>query len=130
VLGSCVGAEAAFSVYYQLPDATQRAGWTGPWLNQYAPALGGLVVAMALFAILRRRGQYTPALRAHFTRSSLWYGLVGLILWVNYLQRGISDFGLWSQLINWPLAGLLAGLAFDLLATAFLPFLDPPHPAV
>jgi hypothetical protein len=122
MVGSCAGAGLAFEVYYAFPNETQRQGWWGPILNKYAPGLGGLLVTMFVCEILRRTGRYSPKLRAHLLRGAGWYLVVGLILMLNHAQRGVLDYGLWSQLVNWPLVGLLVGLGFDLLMTAFAPF--------
>jgi hypothetical protein len=123
MIGSCITADVAFEVYHTFPNEVMRESWWGPVLNRYAPGVGGLLVTMSLHALLRRTGEYTIALRAHLVRALAWYLMVGLIAGINYSNRGSSDFGLWSQVINWPLVGLLVGLGFDLLIIAFAPFI-------
>lgn len=115
VASSFVAADFAFDLYYRLPPQTQLADWTGPVLNQVAPGLAGLLVVVVLCRMLLRRGLLRATVRAHLTRTSLWYMLAALILGVNFANRTSPDFGLWSQAVNWPLAAVLVGIGYDLL---------------
>ncbi len=120
IIASWLAASAAFALYDLLPSDTQRADWTGPVLNLLAPALSGLLVSALLIHGLRHFRIYVPTLRAHFARAVTWYGYAALVLWITYVNRNNSDFGLWSQFIQWPLAAIVVAVVYDFVATIYL----------
>jgi hypothetical protein len=117
---SWLAASAAFALYQLLPPDTQRADWPGPVIDQLAPGLSGLLVSALLIYGLRRMGIYRAGLRAHFVRAVPWYGFAAWVFWVTYVNRANTDFGLWKQLIQWPLAATIAAVAYDFVTTVYL----------
>ena len=117
VIGSHVAASAAFALYDQAPEGVQKSEWVGYVLNDVAPALAGVACAGILAALLIRARNYVPTIRGFLRRTMPWYLLAGAIEILVIQGRANSDFGLWSQIITWPLAALLAGLATDAVVT-------------
>lgn len=117
---SWLAASGAFALYDLLPPRTQLADWPGPVIDIVAPGLSGLLVSVLLIHWLRSSRIYVPSLRAHLVRAIPWYGFVAWVLWVTYLNRANTDFGLWRQLIQWPVAATFVAVAYDLIATVYL----------
>jgi hypothetical protein len=117
VLGSHAAASAAFALYDRAPEGVQKSEWVGYVLNDFAPALAGVACAGVLAAVLVRARKYVPTIRGFLLRTMSWYLLAAVIEVLVIQGQANSDFGLWGQLITWPLAALLAGLATDALVT-------------
>ena len=117
VAASHLFASAAFEIYDRLPDEVQRSGWTGPVLNEVAPCLVGVACAILLVQLLVRRDQFLPTSRGHMHRSASWYLFAVWVLGIIYRNHGNVDFGLWSQIVTWPLAGTIGALITDALLT-------------
>jgi hypothetical protein len=118
-LAAIQSADLAFAFYYAAPERYSRAEWWVWALNVFAPALGGALVVAVLIAWESRRARYTCTWQGHLARTTSWYVAAGVLYWIVWMDRGISDFGLWGQIIEWPLAGLLAAIATDVLASAW-----------
>ena len=117
VLGSHAAASAAFALYDRTPEGVQKSEWVGYVLNDVAPALAGVACAGLLAAMLMRASKYVPTVRGFLLRTMPWYLLAAAIEVLVIQGRADSDFGLWSQIITWPLAALLAALATDALVS-------------
>ena len=92
--------------------------WTVVALNVVPPMVAGAAVAVLVASLARRLGCYQATVRGHLGRLALVYLLAVVIVGIIVDNQGNSDFGLWSQIIEWPLAGLLALAAVDLIITA------------
>ena len=113
VVASYAAAGAAFALYGRAPASIQRSGWVAHALNDVAPALAGVGCAVILIAILVRARLFLATGRGFAVRTMPWYLLATGIGAVVLRERGSGDFGLWSQVITWPLAALVGGLATD-----------------
>jgi len=96
----------------RMPDWTVRA------LNVVPPAVAGAAVALLVALLARRFGWYEATLRGHFRRLAIVYVCAAGLTAVIVGNHESADFGLWSQFIQWPLAGLLALSSIDLAITA------------
>lgn len=92
--------------------------WSIFALNVVPPVVAGAVIAVLAAWLARRLGCYQATFRGHLGRLALAYLVSVLIVGIIIDNRGKSDFGLWSQVIEWPLAGLLALAAVDVAITA------------
>ena len=117
VLASHAAASAAFMIYDRLPGHVQRSDWIGYVLNDVAPGLAGVGCTLVLLAILSRLGRLSATLRGFWFRTASWWLLAMALQLIVLRERSNPDFGLWSQVITWPLAALAAGLATDALIT-------------
>jgi hypothetical protein len=117
VIGAHAAAAGAFAIYAHLPDGIQRSDWIGVILNDVAPGSAGVICAGTLAMLLARRGTFSPTLPGFVWRTLPWLILAGVILLIVNYESANSDFGLWSQVITWPLAALLAGLVTDAIMT-------------
>ena len=117
IIASHTAAGLAFALYDRAPASVRRSDWTGVVLNEVAPGLAGVSCAVLLIALLVRWQVFSPTLRGFLVRTLPWLCLAAAIEVVVLKNRGNSDFGLWSQVITWPLAALLGGLATDALWT-------------
>ena len=117
VIGSHAAASAAFALYDRAPEGAQKSEWVGYVLNDVAPALAGVACAAVLAVLLIRASRYVPTIRGFLLRTMPWYLLAAAIEVLVIQGQANPDFGLWSQIITWPLAALLAGLATDALVT-------------
>jgi hypothetical protein len=117
VIGSHAAASAAFVLYDRAPESVQKSEWIGYVLNDVAPALAGVVCAVLLAALLVRASRFVATTRGFLVRTMPWYLLAAAIAVLVVQGQASPDFGLWSQIITWPLAALLAGLATDALVT-------------
>jgi hypothetical protein len=113
VVAGELAAGLAFTLYGLVPSAHRKYDWWGPLLNIAAPALGGVAVFAPLAAFCSRRNLFTPSLRGHMVRTVLWYAFVAWVISVIVSNRDNSDFGLWGQIIEWPMFALLAAIAAD-----------------
>jgi hypothetical protein len=86
-------------------------------LNDVAPASAGIVCAAVLVTLLARRDAFALTLRGFVVRTVPWMLFAGAILLIVWHEGANSDFGLWSQVITWPLVALIAGLLTDALVT-------------
>lgn len=116
-VSSYLAAGAAFMVYDYLPPATQRATWVGLVLNGVAPWAAGLACGTALVIALVATGKFVPTVRGHLLRASTWYGLGAVLSAAVLSGRSNSDFGLYGQLVVWPLVSIAGALMVDILAT-------------
>jgi len=107
-------AYAAFSVYAVLPYAMQRASWMVIVLNVIVPLLAGGISGSAAIYVLSRRNQLNPTLRAHLFRAAPWYLLSCLLFLIVVRNEGVEDFGLWGQIVIWPLYSTIGALFADL----------------
>lgn len=114
VAASFLFANTGFSIYASLPDPLRRARWMGVVLNVIVPVLAGLLSGAVALRILSARGQLRTTLRDHFFRTAPWYLLICLLVWVIVRNAGIRDFGLWSQIITWPLYSTIGALVVDI----------------
>ena len=117
VLASHAAASVAFVIYDRLPTSIQRSDWIGYALNDLAPGLAGVGCALVLLAILARLRRFSVTVLGFLWRTAPWWLLAAAIQAVVLRERSNPDFGLWSQVITWPLAALVAGLATDALWT-------------
>ncbi|MBC7793097.1 MAG: hypothetical protein H7Z43_05275 [Clostridia bacterium] len=125
VIGAAyLAATLAFEVYYAAPERYARADWWGWALNIAAPVLGGAAVAAALSAWEVRRGRYSGTWRGHFARTMLWYASAVALYGVVRDNVGISDFGLWGQFVQWPLAAILGAIGVDALMSVRVAWYD------
>jgi len=115
VAASFLFANTAFDVNASLPDPLRRAPWMGVVLNVIAPVLAGLLSGAVAIRVLSSRNQLKPTIRDHFFRAAPWYLLTCLLVWVIVRNMGIKDFGLWSQIITWPLFSTIAALVVDIV---------------
>lgn len=95
----------------RLPD------WTILAINILPPMTAGVLISLASLWFARRQGWYEPTLRAHAMRLALTYALSIAIIALIIANWSNSDFGLWGQLIEWPLAALIGLALVDLVAT-------------
>ena len=115
VAASFLFANTAFGIEASLPDPLRRAHWMGVVLNLIVPVLAGLLSGAVAIWVLSTRGQFRPTLRDHFFRAAPWYLLICLLVWVVVRNAGIRDFGLWSQIITWPLNSAIGALVIDIV---------------
>jgi len=106
---------AAFSISSSLPIEIRRASWMRVALNVITPVLAGLLAGTLAVHILSVRCQLNPTLRAHFFRAAPWYLLICLLLSVSVRNKGVADFGLWSQIVIWPLYSTIGALIADIV---------------
>jgi len=117
IIASHAAAGGAFALYDRAPATIQRSSWIGYALNDVAPALAGVGCTVLLIALLVRARVFHATRRGFAARTIPWYLLAAGISAVVVSQRGNADFGLWSQILTWPRAALLGGLATDALWT-------------
>jgi hypothetical protein len=115
LVASFVFAYTAFRVYASLPYALQRAPWIGVVLNVMVPLLAGVISGAVAIYVLSRRDQFKPTLREHLFRAAPWYLLSCLLVLIVVRNEGIKDFGLWSQIITWPLYSTIGALFADIV---------------
>ena len=117
VVASYAAAAGAFEVYERLPDSIQKSDWIGVVLNDVAPGSAGVICVPLLVDMLARRSAFAATLAGFVTRTAPWITVASFILLIVWRERANSDFGLWSQIITWPLAALVAGIVTDALVT-------------
>ena len=117
IVASYLAAGAAFMIYDEFAGATSRAWWWVYLLNGAAPFLAGVPISAFFVKFLDSRGEFRPTLVGHLQRASTWYAFGAWVLLVMNSNRGNSDFGLWSQLIIWPLIATTGALITDLCWT-------------
>ena len=117
LIASHAAAAGAFALYDLAPGTIQRSDWIGFAVNDAAPALAGAGCSLLLIAILVRVRLFHATARGFAVRTMPWWLLAAAIEAMVVYQRGNADFGLWSQVITWPLAALLGGLATDAIWT-------------
>ena len=115
VAASFLFAYTAFGIEASLPNPLRRAHWMGVTLNFIVPVLAGLLSGAVAIWILSIRGELRPTLRDHFFRAAPWYLLICLLVLVVARNAGIRDFGLWSQIITWPLCSTIGALVVDIV---------------
>jgi hypothetical protein len=91
--------------------------WTILAINVVPPMSAGVLTSLAAAWLAHQRGWYSPTLRAHATRLALAYALSLTITAVIIANQSNSDFGLWSQVIEWPLAALVGVAVVDAVIT-------------
>ncbi len=117
VIASHVAATVAFALYDRLPAAVQTSFWLNYFLNGIAPGAAGVFCALALIALLTRWHVFRASWRGFALRTLPWFLVTSAIAYVVWQERTNGDFGLWGQLITWPLAALLAGVLTDAIVT-------------
>jgi hypothetical protein len=117
VIGSHAAATAAFAIYDRLPVSIQKSDWIGVFLNDIAPAVSGVLCALVLAKWLARHQAFAATVSGFAVRTAPWLFLASAIGYVVWREKTNSDFGLWSQIITWPLAALVAGLTTDAAVT-------------
>ena len=99
------------------------ADWAEQWHPSYwyvvainfgAPALSGGATGLYWSRIARSRGRREIGFRAHLRRNRVMYGMILCFGYIVAINMGNTDFGLWSQLIEWPLTAMLAFVSADL----------------
>ena len=115
LVASFVFVYTAFRVYASLPYALQRAPWIGFLLNVIVPLLAGVISGAVAIYVLSRRGLLEATVREHLFRAAPWYLLSCLLVLIVVRNEGIKDFGLWSQVITWPLYSTVGALIADIV---------------
>jgi len=94
--------------------------WTILAINVIPPMTAGVLTSLGAVWFARRRGWFTPTMRAHVMRLAFTYALSIAIVALIVANWSNSDFGLWAQVIEWPLAALIGLALVDLLFTIVL----------
>lgn len=115
--GSYVAASGASALDGVMPTAVRRAGWWTHGLNLVPPFFAGAAIGLILARVLARRGEFGGTFRRHLSRTISWYLLAVGLGYVVYRNRDNADFGLWAQIVVWPLAGAVGALLTDVLLT-------------
>lgn len=110
----------AFMGYNLAPPPYSKHDAWGVLLNFVTPVLGGAIAYSALRALSNRLGWELRGYRHHLARTFVWYGLVASALWVVFANRDNSDWGLFGQIVTWPMCSVATGLVLDLLLTVRL----------
>ncbi len=116
----------AFYLTYAAFDATEglpwqrMPRWTILALNFLPPVVAGAATSGVLAWWARRRGWYVATVRDHFKRLALGYLLSASIVGLIVSNQRSSDYGLWSQLIEWPLAALIGLALVDFTITMLI----------
>jgi hypothetical protein len=95
----------------------ELAGWTIVALNVVPPAVAGGISAIALACVALRLRWFLPSLRGHLARLALLYPLCALLAGYSAIAQRSSDFGLWGQILEWPLTAFLGLAVVDAVTT-------------
>ena len=115
IVASFLFAYVAFSVYASLPYGLKRAPWMGVVLNAIVPLIAGVLSGAVAIYVLSTRDQLKPTVRGHLFRAAPWYALSGLLVLIFVRNQGVRDFGLWSQIVIWPLYSTIGALITDIV---------------
>jgi hypothetical protein len=91
--------------------------WSVFALNYLPPFLAGTLTAGLVVSVVRRWGAYVATLPAHVRRNGLAYAICIAIAVLIVMNRSNGDYGLWRQLVEWPLAAILGLMSADLTFT-------------
>jgi hypothetical protein len=111
VLGAALASTAVL-------EPLRRASGAVIWAANVLPGFTVGAISYTLLARwLVRAGALRPTLGGHIGRALSLYACVGLGAF--WLARGwhTPDFGLWAQLVLWPVVAALGGLTADAIIT-------------
>jgi hypothetical protein len=113
-----LGGVASFSVLSlsNALDLRYLPNWIVLAMNLVPAFLCGVGCYYVAARLERVREGSSAAPTKHFLRSLPLYLISGLLIAYIWSERSDKSFGLWAQLVVWPLAATLGGILGDLLA--------------
>lgn len=122
-----LGCVASFSVL-SLSNALDLR-YLPNWIVLAMNIVPAFLCGVGCYYVAARRERVRDGLSApptkHFLRSMPLYLISGLLIIYIWAERSDKSFGLWAQLVAWPLAATLGGIVGDLMVGGKLPRSQP-----